>query len=153
MNHRIAWTALSLASALVACGDDLCRPGDLPPQVTIGTGAVRYEPFGDTVELVHGPQGGFHVLIGLLGQHLSADGLLGAHLSGTIGGVEAATADPWMSLSCTEDGQEFGGIFLIYDRQPEELDGQLTHITATLTDLDGTALEAQADVTIVDPLL
>ena len=50
--------ALSLLTVLPACDPNL------PPAVEVGTGEIAFEPTedGDTLEIVQGPQGGFHLL-------------------------------------------------------------------------------------------
>jgi len=49
---------LSLGSALLACDPNL------PPAVEIGTGEITFVPIedDDTLEIIQGPQGGFHLL-------------------------------------------------------------------------------------------
>jgi hypothetical protein len=161
---------LALWIALSACsGDDAdtggttsvggCETG-ADPTLVIGTGEQAYEPMRAEVGLVHGPQGGYHVLIAFEATHL-ADGLIGGQLSGTLDGEVVATSAPWLELRCNPDTdtQQVWGQLLIYsnggleDLQPEDLDGQPTTIKATLTDVDGTAVSASVDTVIVDPLV
>jgi hypothetical protein len=51
---------LALAVGTGGCADD--GPTG-PPEVTLGTGTIEFEPLadGDTILVVQGPQGGFHV--------------------------------------------------------------------------------------------
>ena len=59
---RTAWLAgFTLATiAAIACGDT----DSGPPIATLGTGDTAFEPLsdGDTIFVIQGPQGGFHVL-------------------------------------------------------------------------------------------
>lgn len=104
---------------------------------------------------MHGPQGGFHIVLALEATHLAADDTLTAVLTGTIQGEVRAESYPYVDFRCNHatDTQQVFNLLLIYDAQPEELDGQLTHVTAELTDGDGVAVSAEADVTIEDPTL
>jgi hypothetical protein len=56
---------LVLAGLLVACGDQGEQPAvELPPaQIELGAGRVDFIPVqnGDSIELVSGPQGGYHL--------------------------------------------------------------------------------------------
>lgn len=136
---------------------DPCEPGP-DPSFEIGTGELRYVPLSEVeqqLELIHGPQGGYHVLIGIQASGIDASDELAVDLSGTIGGEPIAAGAPWADLRCnTQVGALQGwGYFLIYDAEPEDLDGQDTHITATLTDVAGTVLTAEADAVIFDPNL
>lgn len=72
-----AWPWLLAASALPLLG---CPPAEDPcgePTVEIGTGWERYEPLtpGDDLVMVHGPQGGWHLLVSArvtgLGEHVT----------------------------------------------------------------------------------
>jgi hypothetical protein len=149
---------------LVACSpgggplfDDPCDPGG-DPTLEIGTGAYEYEdlePDG-TVELVHGPQGGYHVLVGLAATNIDVEGgTASGVLTGTIGGEMLAESSPWLGFRCNAAAGELQtwGTFLIYDAQPEDLDGKTTTIDAEVTDLAGDVVTASIDVVIEDPLL
>lgn len=139
---------------------DGCVPGPSPTLV-IGTGDQAFEPMPAEVELIHGPQGGYHVFVSFEAQHLDGGAVVGSEVEGTIGGVIVATTAPWLELRCNPDTltQQAWGTLLIYsDGQvgaltPEEIDGQPTDITATLTDATGNSATGTARTIIVDPLV
>jgi hypothetical protein len=153
-----------LAIIAVGCGQgggdrsgepavDGCELGGAPTLV-VGTGDVGFEPVGDTVELVHGPQGGFHVYVGLEATHIDNSEFVAGVLTGTIGGVVVTTERPFVDFRCNPDTHtlQSWGTLLIYPLQPEELDQQETTITADIMPGD---LEVSASLTtvIVDPIL
>jgi hypothetical protein len=148
---------------LVGCGDDGggaagtgdgCEPGSAP-SVDIGTGEQAYEPMPAEVELVHGPQGGYHVVVAFDASHLDASGVIEGVVEGTIDGEVVAVSEPFFELACNPDTQtlQAWGQLLIYPLTPLELDGQPTTITARLTDVGGAAAEGSVQTTIVDPLV
>lgn len=107
------------------------------------------------MELVHGPQGGFHVYIGLEATHLDTSDYALGLLEGTIGGEVVARAQPYLDLRCNPatGTQQSWGTLLIYPLQPPELDGQETTITATVTDVAGVEVSATLTTVIEDPTL
>jgi hypothetical protein len=151
------------ALLLTACADgpegqaerDPCAPGR-EPTLAIGGGVSRFEPLreGDTLELVHGPQGGYHVEIGLRATGLAADDLLSGKLEGWIGDRRLAEVAPWFDFRCNPGvGQDSWGTLLVYAAQPEDLDGQPTTVVARVIDSRGVEVEAELDLVIEDPLL
>ena len=76
-------------------------------------------------------------------------------MEGTIGGEIVARTQPYLDFRCNPDTdtQQTWGTLLIYPLTPEELDGQETVITATVTDIAGTEIAATLETTIEDPLL
>lgn len=64
---------LSLACAITSCGaqpeqSDAAIDADETPSLEIGTGLEAYEPLPDeapTLEIVHGPQGGYHIYLSM----------------------------------------------------------------------------------------
>jgi hypothetical protein len=159
---------LSIALLLTGCtGDgsdgtdkkkgDPCEPGD-EPTLEVGTGEVEFLSLAETdhtFDLVHGSQGGFHVLIGLQATYLDASNLFSATVTGTIGGEVKAVSEPWIQMRCNgpEGALQSWGTYLIYAAQPEDLHMQATHIEVTLTDIAGTTVTASADATIFDDTL
>lgn len=151
---------------LVGCADgDPADTGDAPavagcdpgaePTLVLGTGDVAFEPVIDHVELVHGPQGGYHVYLGFEATHLDTSEFALAFVEGTIGGEVVARTQPYLDLRCNpETGtQQSWGTLLIYPLTPAELDGQETVITATVTDVTDREVSATLTTTIDDPML
>lgn len=155
------------APASDAPADDGCLPGDAPT-LDLGAGASAYEPLddGDTVELIHGAQGGFHVVIALDGEGLDvAEGSRApAVLTGAIDGVPTASTSPYLDFRCnklTGSMQSFGTLLIFTPTEaqlqglsvPEYLDGRTVEIHAELTDRSGRVVSADRTVVIHDPLL
>lgn len=130
-----------------------CAPGP-DPTLEIGLGLGEYTPIPDGGEfpLIHGPQGGYHLEIGLRATFVDGSDLVSGELVGTIDGVEHARATPWVDLRCDDAGEALTswGTLLIYDQTPDFLDGKTTVITARLTDLEGTTVEATSTFVIRD---
>lgn len=149
---------ISLAPLLlIACSggkDDggPCAPGPDPTlEIGIGVGGYTAVDNGE-FPLVHGPQGGYHLEIGLRATHIDGSDLVTGHLDGLIDGERYATIDPWLDFRCEEaEGALVSwGTRLIYDATPEFLDGKLTDVSAEVTDLAGTTVSASATFTIRD---
>ena len=107
--HRTSLT-LALCACAVAPSDGLpdgCVAGDAPT-LDVGAGASEYTALddGDTVELVHGAQGGFHVVIALDGQFL--DVAEGSRVPGQI----TATIDGPCAALCHQ-----GELLAVADRE------------------------------------
>jgi hypothetical protein len=128
-----------------------CEPGD-DPQLTIGLGVGGYSPIPDQGEfpLVHGPQGGYHLEIGLEATGIDASQLITGHMEGTIAGEQLAVNDPWLEFLCEGGVLHSWGTRLIYDSTPEILDGKVTLVEASVTDLQGTLVSTSATYTIRD---
>ena len=158
---QVAATALSFAlpallalAPLGACDKDpttrACQPGGDPTlEIGVGIGEYTALPSDDAFPLVHGPQGGYHLEIGLAATHIDASSLLTGHLEGTLDGRPFATLDPWLDFRCTGDALTSWGTKLIYDAPPDVLDGQQTTLTAEITDLEGATVRATKTVRIV----
>ena len=145
-----------LVFGLTSCAGSgpLCAPGP-DPTLEIGLGLDGYTPIpeGGTVPLVHGPQGGWHLEIGLFATHLAADDLVAATLEGSVQGRILAAQDPWVDLRCRADGTglQSWGTRLIYDTPTSaELDGVTTTVRASVVDLEGTRVSAERDFVIED---
>jgi hypothetical protein len=163
---RVSVLALTLACASEAGTDeqddveidpnDPCKPGGVP-SLEIGQGETAFaplEPFG-TLELIHGPQGGVHVLVALHAEHIDASEELTAVLHGYLGGEPVGASFPYVNMRCNaaEGGLQSWNILLIWDATPEQLHLQPVHIDAELTDASGTVVSACKDAIIHDPLL
>lgn len=136
--------------------DDPCRP-DGEPSLEIGQGELAFGPLedGGTLELVHGPQGGVHVLVALHAEHIDASEQLTAVLRGHVGGEQLGASYPYLNMRCneTDGGLQSWNIFLLWDALPEQLHLQTVHIEAEITDASGLVVSASKDAIIYDPLL
>ncbi|MCK6522379.1 hypothetical protein L6R49_13180 [Myxococcota bacterium] len=136
---------------------DPCLPGE-SPTLRLGTGELAYEALPDagaTLEVIHGPQGGVHTLIGLAATYADASDLWTAHLTGTIDGVLAAEAFPYLEARCNGGAGELQtwGTLLVWELSPEELDGATAEVHAEVTDAAGASLTATLTATLFDPTL
>lgn len=151
----LASTAALLLAGVACDSGDPCRPGD-EPTLEIGNGDRGWTAAAPDSEqpLIHGPQGGVHLVIGLKATQLDAVDLATAELTGSIGGQLLAQSAPWLQFECTGDGsaQLATDINLIYDADPADLDGQTTDITAVVTDLSGGVAEASTRFVIRDTM-
>lgn len=136
--------------------DDGCVPGDTPT-LEVGGGTGGFQPIADggDIGLVHGPQGGFHLEIGLRATHLDTSDLVTGSLVGTIDGEVFAAAEPWLDFRCNVDAAPDGaleswGTLLVYGSTPDFLDGKVTVVDAEVTDLQGTIVRTTATFTIRD---
>jgi hypothetical protein len=137
--------------------DDPCEPPG-EATLTVGLGMTGYEdlPEGSPFPLIHGPQGGFHLEVGLKATNVVQDS--GDFLRGElIGRVEAldleAAAYPYLDMRCVRTHRESYGTLLVLSEgevRPEELDGQTVVIEATLTDHDGTVVTTSRSFVIED---
>lgn len=141
-----------------AVDTDPCAPPGAPT-LTIGKGYTGFEAIGEgePFPLIHGPQGGFHLEIGLFSTNLNADDLITGVVTGTIDGEVWAESFPRLDMRCVKgaalgDGQESYGTLLVAfpGFLPDFLDGKTTTITATVTDLDGVEVSAESSFVIED---
>lgn len=149
--------ACATSDADVGKGNDPCEPGDTPT-LEIGKGDLSFTPMSENegeIDLVHGPQGGFHVVIALRATFLDTSESAIGHLTGTLNGEVIADEYPYLVFRCNgpEGAEESWGALLVYDATPEELNGQETTINATVTDSGGREISATTNAFIIDPLL
>lgn len=118
--------ALSVALlALAGCPGVECQ--DLPPEVTLGTAAPEFVALkdGDFVELVHGPQGGWHLLLAARAEHTTSDVILRLTVDETANDVPVSELTYEVALF--PDGEcagVYAGIVAIVD--VSELDADAT---------------------------
>jgi hypothetical protein len=135
-----------LIATMLGCADENrptksqhpCAEGPTPT-LTVGHGDLEFMEITDPdtpVELIHGPQGGFHSNIALRAQFVDPNSSYRLELDGTIGEQPLAYTVPWVGFDCVENNTilESTGSFLIWDAQPEDLHGQTVAFTATLID-------------------
>lgn len=139
-----------------------------PPAVTIGTGPFPFAPMaeGQDVVMVHGPQGGWHVLASLRAAHVTT-------IVRYRYALDAYVADPPVRVSETQGrvmlvsetgcGGDYPDLFGYLDVRaladgtrdtpPELLDGETLRMTIAVEDDAGRAAEAVLDVRAVrDPI-
>lgn len=136
---------------------DPCLPGEAPT-LRLGTGELAYEALPEddaALEVIHGPQGGVHVLIGLAATYADASALWTAHLTGRIDGALAAEAFPYLEARCNGAAGELQtwGTLLVWELPPESLDGATAEIDAEVTDASGAVLTASLTASLFDPTL
>lgn len=133
-------------------------------RVEIGGGIDAFEPFGPgtTAELVHGPQGGYHVQIAFRMWGIDPEGLLvQAH------GYDATTGDEITIpaervLTARRVSMEGDHLLRLGDRlifnatdpttiyDPATMTGTELRVTATLTPTSGDPVTAETTTTVVD---
>ncbi len=147
---------------LLACAEvpeeaaDPCAAGR-EPTLTIGTGETAFEAVssGDGLELVHGPQGGYHTYIGLAATFLDPSATWLTVITGTLSGEVLAQSDPLLTMRCNgAAGQlQSWGTLLIWDAQPADLDDQPITVAAEITDAAGTTVSTTIELAIDDPTI
>lgn len=153
----LLWACAPSEDTATPSNTDPCEPGDAPT-LEIGKGELSYTPMESDdglIELVHGPQGGFHLALSLQATFLDDSGPAVGHITGSIDGEILADISPYLNFRCDgPQGVEVAwGALLVYDAQPTDLDGKETIITATVTDAAGTTLTATTTAIIFDPNL
>ncbi len=137
---------------------DPCLPGE-NPTLQLGHGELEYlelDTTGSTnVELIHGPQGGYHVNMALSATYLNADTTWAVGLTGTVDGVQMGDTRPLATMRCNpgQGALHAWSLLLIWDATPEELHGKSADIEATIVDSAGTELSTTATIEIWDPSL
>jgi hypothetical protein len=171
-----SWRSVALATALawtqlVACGDgaaaeseddgpvsdpdDPCVPGP-NPSVEIGQGEYAFAPCddGDMLELIHGPQGGYHTLMALHASDIDGSEDLDAVWRGYVGDEQLGGSYPFLDFRCANDeGLQVWNVYLFWEAQPEDLHMQPVHIEVEFTDASGSVMTASKDAVIFDPNL
>ena len=136
--------------------EDPCLAGG-EPSLEIGQGDTAFASFEDgaTLELIHGPQGGVHVVIALQAVNIDASEELDAVLRGYVDAVQLGASYPYLNMRCNTEagGLQSWNLLLIWDALPEQLHLQTIHIEAEITDASGTLVSASKDAVIHDSLL
>ena len=126
------------------------------PTLTIGTGEDEFMDISTdnpAIELIHGPQGGYHLLLGFQLTNMDGNHCINVEATGSVNDEVIASAGRWLSFSCNETSErlEAANLFLIYDAEPEALYDQLTDIEVMLRDNDGVEVEGSIQVRISAP--
>lgn len=131
-----------------------CLPGCGPATLEIGDGSAGFQ-LADRVQLVAGPQGGYHIVLGLRATHIDASGDLATTFTGSIDGTPHGSESPSITLRCNPGtaALETSGILLIWDADvaPEDIGGKTATVDVELTDASGSTLVASQDF-IITPL-
>ena len=126
---------IGLLGPLLALG---CANGEPPvkhcmddssPTLTLGTGETEFVPLvGEPpeLELVHGPQGGYHLVIGFQTKNLDSIHFITARMVGFINGEQLAITERWQDFDCNRQSNrlESFNAYLIYDA-PRRLSGSV----------------------------
>lgn len=90
---------MTIQSQSGSCADPAC-PGDPsltvpePATIDIGTGSSCFEPIGAAVPIYGGPQGGFHILLGVRAAQLGERILVEYSISDAASGEVLSLGDP-----------------------------------------------------------
>ncbi|MBX2799631.1 MAG: hypothetical protein KTR31_18280 [Myxococcales bacterium] len=146
---------------LAACGGQVdhpaCRGSSGVPTLQIGHGLGQFAhiPNRGDMTLVHGPQGGRHLELGLLATFLSADELVSGTISASLTGTVKQTerVERWMDFRCdpvAEGLVSVGNRLILDDDTKGVFDGTVADITVTVRDLDGVLVSASKLVDVRD---
>jgi hypothetical protein len=137
---------------------DPCTSGP-SPTVRLGLGELEYEALDaggeNLAELIHGPQGGFHITMALAATQMDPSYPWAVDLEGRIDGELIGATRPLAMMRCNYGLEELQtwGLLLIWDAQPEDLHDRIAEITATTVDSAGTSVSGTGTVHIWDPSL
>jgi len=143
--------AVTLASSLAGCGSGEEILPIVDPSVSIGTGFPCLEPLGDdeTVPIIMGIQGGFHVWGGFEARGLQPDGVEidfklvrdGVELASAsyIDDIDAAYGPASGCAAAPEGAYQYAGVavVLFFDVQPESVSGASADLSIQLRDRRG----------------
>lgn len=153
---RCALLLLALLPLASACRSD-CSPA-ARPRLDIGTGEREYvplDPEAPSWDLVHGPQGGWHVVLGFDAAGLDATQVVTGELVGRIDGEVVARQDrAWLTFQCDPEDQSLqtSNVFLIFGVEDHcGLDGKTLDVEATVPAADGEPVTGTASGEILDP--
>lgn len=127
-----------------------CPPG-VEPSLELGHGDVSFRPIDeDIAQLVHGHQGGYHVVIGMRGQGFDLADWGNGHLRATIDGEVVADHGTIVVMECAKDGQysEALWINLIFDINADGLMGRVAVVDAEFSDYTGQTVAVTEEITI-----
>jgi len=154
----LPWLLACAESADDTAMTDPCAPGE-SPGITIGKGELAFETLEDDpeTELIHGPQGGYHVNLAFEAVHLDPSAQWTFEMTGLFDGEPWAENSRYVTMRCNPSvsALQAWGVFLIAadDLQPEDLHGRSSIVEITATDAAGLTVSDQAEIEIVDPAL
>lgn len=158
---RTRLLALLLATITVACGPgdgdvDAGPDAQAPdaPRIELGAGTANFVPIGDTMELVAGPQGGWHLNVTCRLYELDLDGIT---LSYRIEREGVMVSMP-LSLELAEnrfvrEGDHWlrAGDFVVFDiTMPSDVVGDTVTITVTADPTDAEPVSDSHTVMVAD---
>lgn len=169
LKYRSAFPALALASLLAACGGGegssdpdggrirVDAPTGTVPRVVLGTGRttfVEIPPTGATLELVAGPQGGWHIDVTARLYDLDVEQLLLTYEI-TRGDEVVSMPRQFMLREALvlREGDHFlrAGDFVPFDiTQPADIVGDTVVVSVTAEAVDGARADDRRTVRIVD---
>jgi hypothetical protein len=135
--------------------EQACEPSGEKPTLELGKGTSEYlgmDAAGGGIEVIHGPQGGYHVDLGLEARYLDPSSDWTVRLTGEAGDASAEST-PFVTMRCNQQvGRlQSWGQRLIWDVEGPDLDGRTAAITAVVTDAAGTELSAEVTVELFYP--
>jgi hypothetical protein len=137
---------------------------ELTPAVELGTGEVEFVPLadGDELDIIHGPQGGYHFTVSLRVQGIDAGDPLvvadpdnpittfHAFRDGVSVDLDASTYQQGIDPAAEPGVYEMLGRRLILDITDDaELDGAICLIDVTVTDKDGVEVHDEREILAV----
>ncbi|MCP4806110.1 MAG: hypothetical protein GY913_06780 [Proteobacteria bacterium] len=136
---------------------DPCVVGETP-WLELGTGEIAFETLPDEpLKLIHGPQGGYHVILAVEAGHFDQSTWVYGVLEGSVDGQVVAHTEPFVTLRCNANAgaQQGWNLFLILEEGmlPEDVHDQTLDVTAVLTDQAGNTASAEATIDVWDPAL
>ena len=161
MNYPLHFPALVLVCGLLSA----CAAADVPG-VELGTGEIAFEALeaGQDLEVIRGPQGGYHFLVSIRTKNIVPGdrGNLGDPTNPTITldvrhndesiiviGPITQGLDP-APISQLPFTHQMTGRFAIIDIQwDDDLDGETVTLKAEVSDTDGTVVEDSISVHVV----
>lgn len=132
--------------------------GDRPGPMEIGHGYEFFAPLDSgPAELIHGPQGGIHITLGIRCAGLEVSEFADVTLHGEIDGQVVADHVQGAILDCEEDLGDAGmaeavWLSMIFEVGPEVVHDQVVDMELTLVDSLGHMVSAQASTLVIDPL-
>lgn len=157
MMKRLFWLWLA------ACrnDDDPCVPGGTPT-LELGDGRDKYTDVEDgaEVDLVHGPQGGTHLELGVAGAHLPGRRQIGvtwadAVVTGTVDGTAVAESTLYLGFRCDRADERMESwnniLVLFFDVDPVH-DVDMV-VDATVMDDGDAVVSATRTFHVLDPEL
>lgn len=147
---------------LLALGMAACAPRDAEdtapsPVLSLGQGAVAFTPLvEDRVEVVFGPQGGWHIEPAVRGWGLDVEGLILSYdLLDAAGASRVITVEARLSgdrvVPLDDGGWERVGDRLVLEIADEaEVVGGVFTLTARAAPRDGAEAAVEVEVTLVD---
>jgi len=133
-----------------------CAPGE-GSSLEIGTGHSAFVPLAGNapeLELVYGPQGGFHTDMALRARFLDPAEEWEGRFVGTLDGEMWAESQGQFDMRCNPefDALDLWAVRLVWDALPDELHDQLVAISVEVIDSAGVSASTRVEgVRIVDP--